>query len=130
MYCDVISAEALEWPLVSVRFADGRQGVFDFSPYLQLEGLARLRDPGFFSLAKADHGTVSWPFDVDFPPERIYEECAVPGDGQRQEMLEGEPWAPCDEGRPGPKGQRGRSSDGRLRDGCEGIGGASKGRGA
>ena len=76
MHWNVLSAQALEWPLVALEFEDGRRGVFDFAPYLRAPGLQRLNDPEFFDLVEVDHGTVSWPGGIDFAPERLHEGCA------------------------------------------------------
>ena len=75
MYYNVTKAAASTFPIIEVEFEDGKQGAFDFGPYLHLPVFEKLNDPAFFSLAHAEHGTVAWPFDIDFAPERIYEEC-------------------------------------------------------
>ena len=45
---------------------------FDMRPYLHYPIYQRLENPGFFSLAKVEYGTVTWPGDIDIAPETIY----------------------------------------------------------
>ncbi|MBS4096015.1 MAG: DUF2442 domain-containing protein [Sulfuricella sp.] len=40
----------------------------------------RLENPGFFSLARVDYGTVTWPGDIDIAPEALYERTVSVGD--------------------------------------------------
>jgi hypothetical protein len=44
----------------------------DVSPYLAYPVFERLREPGFFALVHADHGTVSWPGGIDLDPASVY----------------------------------------------------------
>ena len=57
-----------------VTFDTGERGVFDMTPYLQYPCYARLRDAGYFSLAKTERGTVVWPNDEDVAPEALWEQ--------------------------------------------------------
>ena len=57
---------------VSVLFEDGSRGVFDFTPYLNYPCYRSLKSQGIFSLVKADHGTLSWPGDIDIAPEAVW----------------------------------------------------------
>ena len=57
---------------VYVTFEDGSRGVFDFEPYLNYPCYRSLRSHGLFSLVKADHGTLSWPGDIDIAPEAVW----------------------------------------------------------
>ncbi len=50
------------------------KGVFYMSPYLQYPCYRRLRDIGYFSLAKSERGTVVWPNDEDVAPEALWEQ--------------------------------------------------------
>ena len=52
-------------------------------PYLAYTVFERLRDPGFFALAQADHGTVSWPGGIDLDPDSIFlESVPIPQDAK------------------------------------------------
>ena len=44
----------------------------DVQPYLGYAVFERLREPAFFALAQADHGTVSWPAGIDLDPDSVY----------------------------------------------------------
>ena len=57
-----------------VTFDTGERGVFDMTPYLQYPCYRRLRDTGYFSLAKTERGTVVWPNDEDVAPEALWEQ--------------------------------------------------------
>ena len=46
---------------------------FDMRPYLHYPVFRRLENPGFFSMARVDYGTVTWPGDIDIAPETLYE---------------------------------------------------------
>ncbi len=54
------------------RFGNGEQRQLSVRPYLAYAVFERLREPGFFALAQADHGTVSWPGGIDLDPDSVY----------------------------------------------------------
>ena len=60
-----------------LTFNSGERRRFDMRPYLHYPVFRRLENPGFFSLARVDYGTVTWPSDIDIAPETLYE-CSVP----------------------------------------------------
>ncbi|MCI4431824.1 MAG: DUF2442 domain-containing protein [Burkholderiales bacterium] len=55
-----------------LHFNNGEQRRMDVSPYLAYPVFERLREPGFFALVQADHGTVSWPGGIDLDPDSVY----------------------------------------------------------
>jgi hypothetical protein len=55
-----------------LQFNNGEQRRIDVSPYLAYPVFERLREPGFFAPAQADHGTVSWPAGIDLDPDSVY----------------------------------------------------------
>lgn len=63
--------------LLRLVFSNGEQRQFDMRPYLRYPVFRRLENPGFFSLAHIDYGTVVWPGDIDIAPETLYD-CSVP----------------------------------------------------
>jgi hypothetical protein len=70
---EVNSVEAVsEFGLV-LTFTNGERRRFDMRPYLHYPVFRRLKNPGFFSLARINYGTVTWPGDIDFAPETLYE---------------------------------------------------------
>ena len=60
-----------------LTFNSGERRRFDMRPYLHYTVFGRLENPGYFSLARVDYGTVTWPGDIDIAPETLYE-CSVP----------------------------------------------------
>ena len=61
--------------LLRLVFSNGEQRQFDMRPYLRYPVFRRLENPGFFSLARIDYGTLVWPGDI--APETLYD-CSVP----------------------------------------------------
>ena len=59
--------------LLRIRFNNGEGRLFDMKPYLKYPVYQRLQNPGFFSLAHAEYGTVVWPEEIDIAPETLYE---------------------------------------------------------
>lgn len=57
-----------------LTFNDGVQRQFDMRPYLHYPVFRRLENPGYFSLAHIDYGTVVWPGNIDIAPETLYAE--------------------------------------------------------
>ncbi|MBK1720520.1 DUF2442 domain-containing protein [Thiocystis violacea] len=60
--------------LLTFTGAGGEQRRFDMRPYLHYPVFRRLENPGYFSLARVDYGTVTWPGDIDIAPETLYEQ--------------------------------------------------------
>jgi hypothetical protein len=56
-----------------LAFNTGERRRFDMRPYLHYPVFRRLENPGFFSLARIDYGTVTWPGEIDIAPETLYE---------------------------------------------------------
>ncbi|WP_145019333.1 DUF2442 domain-containing protein [Geobacter argillaceus] len=54
-------------------FNNGENRTFDMRPYLQYPVFRRLENTAFFSLARVDYGTVTWPGDIDIAPETLYD---------------------------------------------------------
>jgi len=55
-----------------LTFTNGEQRRLQMAPYLDVPVFRRLRDPAFFALARAAHGTVAWPGGIDFDPDILY----------------------------------------------------------
>lgn len=68
----VASVAPLEGHTLRLQFDNGEQRRLDVSPYLAYPVFERLRDPGFFALVQADHGTVSWPGGIDLDPDSVF----------------------------------------------------------
>jgi hypothetical protein len=56
-----------------LTFNSGERRRFDMRPYLALSGVPSHGHPGYFSLARVDYGTVTWPDDIDIAPETLYD---------------------------------------------------------
>ena len=57
-----------------LTFNNGEQRCFDMRPYLHYPVFKRLENRGYFSLARVDYGTVTWPGDIDIAPETLYDD--------------------------------------------------------
>jgi hypothetical protein len=68
----VAAITAVESHAVVLRFTNGEQRRLDVQPYLACAVFQRLREPAFFALATADHGTVTWPGGIDLDPDSVY----------------------------------------------------------
>ncbi|MDP1634345.1 MAG: DUF2442 domain-containing protein [Gallionellaceae bacterium] len=55
-----------------LTFTNGEIRHFDMVPYLGYPAFEPLREIVFFKLARASHGTVTWPKEIDFDPDTLY----------------------------------------------------------
>lgn len=69
---DVLSVRCLDGHLLQLRFDDGRDHVFDMSPWFDRPPYQPLRNPALFNRARVQYGTVVWPGDLDIDPETLY----------------------------------------------------------
>ena len=60
-----------------LTFNSGERRRCDMRPYLHYPVFRRLENPGYFSLAKVDYGTVTWPGNIDIAPETLWN-CSMP----------------------------------------------------
>ena len=67
----VVAVEPLENYKLKVTLSDGRKGIFDVSPYLDMEVFRELKDPQYFRRVFAAYDTVVWPHGQDIAPETI-----------------------------------------------------------
>lgn len=54
-----------------VALFDGRQGVFDLKPHLQMVAMAALREVAYFNQAQILFGAVTWPGGEDIAPDTL-----------------------------------------------------------
>lgn len=59
---------------LEVTFSNGEVGLFDCAALLDFGVFKELRDPAYFSQARAAGGTVVWPHEQDICPDTLYEE--------------------------------------------------------
>jgi len=71
----VEAVEPMEDYQLKVRLSDGRQGIFDVKPYLEIGVFQELKDPTYFRRVQAAFGGVVWPNEQDLSPETI--ECKM-----------------------------------------------------
>ena len=64
---------------VSLRFSDGKEGVFDGRELLTRSGplLEPLRDEAYFKRLFIDASALSWPNGLELSPARLHETCRV-----------------------------------------------------
>lgn len=67
----VLSVEPLENYKLRLILSDGRKGIFDVSPYLNMEVFQELKNPKYFRRAYINYGTVAWPHEQDIAPDTI-----------------------------------------------------------
>lgn len=56
-----------------LTFNTGKNRSFDMRPYLNYPVFRRLENSAYFSMARINYGTVTWPGDIDIAPETLYE---------------------------------------------------------
>jgi hypothetical protein len=67
----VIEVEPLEDYKLRVKLSDGRRGIFDVTPYLNMGDLRELQDPLYFRQVKIANDTVTWPHEQDIAPDTV-----------------------------------------------------------
>jgi hypothetical protein len=55
-----------------LTFSNGEMRHFDITPYQGYPAFEPLRQVAFFKLARANHGTVTWPKEIDFDLDTLY----------------------------------------------------------
>ncbi len=78
MLYDVVDAKYVDAYKLKVVFEDNKQGIVDFSSYLNQDGVFRkFQDISFFKKFKVNKelGTIVWGDEIDIAPETIYERC-------------------------------------------------------
>ncbi len=78
---DVVEVNPESTPLtLSVRFADGLRGRIRFEP-THLHGVfEKLKNAVLFNQAYVEHGTVTWPGELDLAPDAMYDEIKKNGE--------------------------------------------------
>lgn len=71
MFWDVKIVTPLPDYLIYVEIADGRKGIFDLKPYLDLGVFRELRDKHYFNQVGIMFGAVTWPNEQDIAPETL-----------------------------------------------------------
>jgi hypothetical protein len=76
MYWDVKVVKPLPDYRIYVEIEDGRRGVFDMKPYLDLAVCRELKDEHYFNQVGILFGAVTWAHEQDIAPETLIEEMA------------------------------------------------------
>jgi len=71
MIPDVIDFEIMPNHRIKVKLSNGKEGIFDVTPYLDRGIFNELRDYNYFKRARIEFGTITWPNEQDFSPETI-----------------------------------------------------------
>jgi hypothetical protein len=71
MHWDVTFVKPLADYRLYVEIEDGRKGVFDMTPYLNLGVFKELQEIHYFNQVGIVHGTVTWPHEQDVAPESL-----------------------------------------------------------
>ena len=67
----VISAEPAEGYKLRIQLSNGKNGLFDVSPYLDKGVFRELKDAQYFRRVKVAFGGIMWPHEQDFSAEAI-----------------------------------------------------------
>lgn len=67
----VVDVEPIGDYRLKIRLSDGRQGIFDVTPYLDIGVFRELKDPSYFRCVRAAYGGIVWPHEQDLSPETI-----------------------------------------------------------
>jgi len=59
---------------LSLTFSDGKKGIFDAKPYLDIGIFKDLLDPSLFRSVKISDATIEWANGADLCPECVYAE--------------------------------------------------------
>ena len=71
MYWDVKYVKPLVDYRIYVEIDDGRKGVFDLKPFLDLGVFRELKDVFYFNKVGILFGSVTWPHEQDIAPETL-----------------------------------------------------------
>jgi hypothetical protein len=71
MHWDVKVVQPLADYRLYVEIEDGRKGIFDMTPYLNLGVFKELQEIHYFNQVGIVHGAVTWPHEQDIAPETL-----------------------------------------------------------
>ncbi len=74
MYWDVLTVKPLPDYCIFVEIKDGRTGVFDVKPYLEVGIFKELKNIDYFNQVGIMFGAVTWPNEQDISPETLLAE--------------------------------------------------------
>jgi hypothetical protein len=74
MYWDVKFVKPMSDYRIYVEIEDGRKGIFDLKPYLELGVFRELQDIAYFNRVGIVFDAVTWPNEQDIAPETLIAE--------------------------------------------------------
>jgi len=74
MYWDVTLVKPLPNYQLYVEIKDGRKGIFDVKPYLELGVFRELNNIHYFNQVEILFGAITWPNEQDIAPETLLAE--------------------------------------------------------
>lgn len=77
MYWDVVSVKPVSNYLIEVEIQDGRKGIFDLKPYLELGAFQELKNVHYFNQVGILYGAITWPHEQDIAPETLIAEMKI-----------------------------------------------------
>ena len=73
MYVPVKSVKPLDGYKLQIKFGNGKEKIFDLSPYLTLGKFAELKDISLFNSVTVKFDSIEWANHLDIDPEFLYE---------------------------------------------------------
>lgn len=70
----VTMVKPLDNYVLETHWNNGETRLFDAKPLLAYKAFQRLKNPAFFAQATVCYGSVCWPDDIDYCPDRLYEQ--------------------------------------------------------
>jgi hypothetical protein len=67
----IIAVEPIDNYSLRIELSNGKEGVFDVSPYLNKGIFEELKNPGYFRLVKTHFGGITWPNQQDFSADTV-----------------------------------------------------------
>lgn len=67
----VISVNPMDNYKLRIKLSNGRNGIFDVSPYVGKGVFGELKNEAYFRSVKPAFGGIMWPHEQDFSPETI-----------------------------------------------------------
>jgi hypothetical protein len=70
----VVAVEPMDDFRLFLTFTNGEKRIFDAKRLFKMPVFKLLRKKPFFETVKVDHGSVTWPGDIDYCPDTLYME--------------------------------------------------------
>ena len=87
MYWDVKFVKPMSDYRIYVEIEDGRKGIFDLKPYLELGAFRELQDVSYFNRVGIVFDAVTWPNEQDIAPETLIAEMLPVDPSQKIDII-------------------------------------------